>query len=372
MSSVASTSSLAPSSSASTPPNEKAFSDSTRKGSPSKPKSFLPTYAIDQAVCGLTAGIVSSLCMHPLDLVKVKFQVSTGPSLPTPSSATIWKGKGKETGLIGTVGAESEKVGRRGIGREMFRALSGIVRRDGYRGLYRGLSPNLVGNASSWGLYFLWYTMLKEQMNGGDKSIKLTPGQHLLASAQSGAITAVMTNPIWVVKTRMFTTRVDDKRAYRNAFDGLIKLAREEGVRGLSKGMVLALFGVSNGAIQFMTYEELKRWRIDQRVAEGAGEDGKNLSNLEYILMSGSSKLVAIGITYPYQVIRSRIQYQPPSPAIAPYTSIASCIARTYRSEGLLGFYKGLGTNAIRILPGTCVTFVIYEQLSRVFARWAT
>ena len=44
--------------------------------------------------------------------------------------------------------------------------------------------------------------------------------------------------------------------------------------------MVLALFGVSNGAIQFMTYEELKRWRIDQRVAEGAGEDGKNLVGL--------------------------------------------------------------------------------------------
>lgn len=31
-------------------------------------------------------------------------------------------------------------------------------------------------------------------------------------------------------------------------------------------------------------------------------------SNTEYILMSGSAKLVSIGITYPYQVIRSRIQ----------------------------------------------------------------
>lgn len=163
MSPVASTSTLAASSPASTPPNEKAFSDPTRKGSPSKARSFLPTYAIDQAVCGLTAGIVSSLCMHPLDLVKVKFQVSTGPSLSTPSSATIWKGKGKETGLIGKVGAEGEKVGRRGLGKEMLRALSGIVRRDGYRGLYRGLSPNLVGNASSWGLYFLWSVLSPRQ-----------------------------------------------------------------------------------------------------------------------------------------------------------------------------------------------------------------
>lgn len=40
--------------------------------------------------------------------------------------------------------------------------------------------------------------------------------------------------------------------------------------------MLLALFGVSNGAIQFMTYEELKRWRQEvkrARLGAGAGEE---------------------------------------------------------------------------------------------------
>jgi solute carrier family 25 folate transporter 32 len=45
--------------------------------------------------------------------------------------------------------------------------------------------------------------------------------------------------------------------------------------------MVLALFGVSNGAIQFMSYEELKRYRVDARRARlGPGttdEEAKNL-----------------------------------------------------------------------------------------------
>lgn len=106
--------------------------------------------------------------------------------------------------------------------------------------------------------------------------------------------------------------------------------------------MTLALIGVSNGAIQFMTYEELKKWRVElrrKRIGGGGndeispaelkklvrspsprfvvsitewriliGERGNEQSNLEYILMSGSAKLVAISITYPYQVIRSRIQ----------------------------------------------------------------
>jgi hypothetical protein len=31
-------------------------------------------------------------------------------------------------------------------------------------------------------------------------------------------------------------------------------------------------------------------------------------SDGEYILMSGSAKLLAIGLTYPYQVVRSRMQ----------------------------------------------------------------
>ena len=64
------------------------------------------------------------LCMNPLDLLKVKFQVSTrGP-------------KG-------------------GIGHGIWRALRDIHASEGLHGLYRGLGPNVAGNASSWGLYFL-------------------------------------------------------------------------------------------------------------------------------------------------------------------------------------------------------------------------
>jgi hypothetical protein len=45
------------------------------------------------------------------------------------------------------------------------------------------------------------------------------------------------------------------------------------------------------------------------------------------------------------------------------YPDIATCIRTTYRQEGFLAFYKGLGTNALRILPGTCTTLWCYEQL---------
>lgn len=64
------------------------------------------------------------LCMHPLDLLKVQFQVSTE------------KPKG-------------------GIGKQIWHALKDIKSEQGWWGLYRGVGPNIAGNASSWGLYFL-------------------------------------------------------------------------------------------------------------------------------------------------------------------------------------------------------------------------
>ena len=77
-----------------------------------------------------------------------------------------------------------------------------------------------------------------------------------------GVITLTLTNPIWVVKTRLCltnTSNVPSYMHYRGLTDGLVNLFRYEGVRGLYKGYLPGLFGTSHGAIQFMVYEELKK-----------------------------------------------------------------------------------------------------------------
>jgi solute carrier family 25 folate transporter 32 len=39
-------------------------------------------------------------------------------------------------------------------------------------------------------------------------------------------------------------------------------------------------------------------------------------------------------------------------------------LKRTFASEGIQGFYRGLTPNILRVLPGTCITFAVYESLS--------
>lgn len=91
--------------------------------------------SIDHALAGLGAGTVATLVMHPLDLVKVRFQLAD--SKPHPNShLPLHKTKPR-------------------LGTGVYMALKDAVVVDGWKGLYRGLVPNLVGGASSWGLYFL-------------------------------------------------------------------------------------------------------------------------------------------------------------------------------------------------------------------------
>lgn len=107
--------------------------------------------------------------------------------------------------------------------------------------------------------------MIKARKAGKDPSKRLSAPQHLAASVEAGVYSAVVTNPLWVVKTRMFTTRAEAQGAYRGVLHGLWTIGKTEGIPGLWKGTTLALIGISNGAIQFMTYEHLKRWGKDRK-----------------------------------------------------------------------------------------------------------
>lgn len=135
---------------------------------------------------------------------------------------------------------------------------------------------------------------------------------------------------------------------------------KSEGLRGFYRGLLPSLFGVSHGAIQFMAYEQLKNRRRAQR-------HGGELSNLDYLTLSAGSKIFAGSITYPYQVVRSRLQTYD---AQSKYTSAGDVVKQVWRKEGFRGFYKGVVPNIIRVLPSTCVTFVVYENTKFYLPRF--
>ncbi|KFO56811.1 Mitochondrial folate transporter/carrier, partial [Corvus brachyrhynchos] len=233
-----------------------------------------------------------------------------------------------------------------------------VWKHEGLRGLYQGVTPNMVGAGASWGLYFFFYNAIKAYKKEG-KMESLSASEHLVSAAEAGAMTLCITNPIWVTKTRLvlqYNAGVDpSKRQYRGMCDALIKIYKTEGIRGLYKGFVPGLFGTSHGALQFMAYEDLKERynKYRNRVSD------TKLNTVEYIMMAAVSKIFAVSATYPYQVVRARLQDQHNT-----YSGVFDVIRRTWRKEGIPGFYKGIIPNVIRVTPACCITFVVYENVS--------
>lgn len=178
-----------------------------------------------------------------------------------------------------------------------------------------------------------------------------------------GMLTAVLTNPVWVIKTRMLSTGSHTPGAYSSFTTGAKQILQTEGVAGFYRGLLPALFGVSHGALQFMAYEQMKIYRSKMSSPEAESETEKNakrqLGNLDFFLISSLSKVFAGCVTYPYQVLRSRLQtYEAP----LLYRGAGDAVAQIWAREGLAGFYKGLGPNLFRVLPSTWVTFLVYEN----------
>ena len=94
-------------------------------------------------------------------------------------------------------------------------------------------------------------------MQGGDLSKQLSPAHHLLAGAQAGFLTLLLTNPIWVIKTRM-CLQYGSKQQKQTMTQAFQSLWREGGFLALYKGFIPACMAISHGAIQFMIYEEFK------------------------------------------------------------------------------------------------------------------
>ncbi|XP_076944981.1 nicotinamide adenine dinucleotide transporter 2, mitochondrial-like [Bidens hawaiensis] len=290
---------------------------------------------IYDVVSGAFAGAIAATLMSPLDVIKTKMQVLGRPDVK---------------------------------GSVIVTSLQAIIRNDGPRGLRCGLSPTLAALLPNRAVYFTVYGQLKELLEShvGDNG-HLTLGANVVAASVAGAkggstATAITTNPMWVVKTRLQTQKervgVVQYTSISSAFRHII---RKEGFIGLYSGLLPSLAGTTHVAIQFPAYEKIKCY-----LAERDHKTTKDLSPGQLAIASSASKILASLPTYPHEVIRSILQEQGHvTNSETRYTGVIDCVKKIYAKEGLWGFYRGCGTNLLRTTPSAVITFTSYEMINR-------
>ena len=225
-------------------------------------------------------------------------------------------------------------------------AIRHIIDREGISGLYAGLDSALFGISVTNFVYYYWYEWTrsffeKAAITSGRASKNLTTLESMAAGAVAGSATVLITNPIWVVNTRMTARKeqVEDvekaqggkKEKKPSSIGTLLSLIRDEGVGSLMAGVLPALVLVANPILQYTIYEQLRN----------ALEKRRKVGPRDAFVLGALGKLLATSITYPYITVKSRAHVAKKGESSEGMTA---SLKRIVREEGYSGLYKGEST----------------------------
>lgn len=265
---------------------------------------------------------------HPLDLVKVRLQL------------------------------QGEQGGERRLGPvEMGRS---IVRADGVRGLFGGLTASLLRQAVYSSVRFGAYDSVKEALGEEPGVRELSLAEKVGAGLLAGAVGAAVANPCDVALVRMQADGklpAEARRNYRNVFHGLATIGREEGVAALWNGCAPTVVrAMIVTASQFAAYDQIK----ETMVARGAPD-----STATHLTSAFAAGFVASCTSTPADVIKTRMMNSAPGQ----YSGPLQCTVETVRNEGPMALYKGFVPTFVRQAPYLVVMFITLEQL-KLFFKW--
>lgn len=132
----------------------------------------------------------------------------------------------------------------------------------GFRVMFNSIIIAFMRDAPFSLIYFTTYELAKRLQSkffGGQRRLNLM--NHLVSGACAGAVGAVLTCPMDVVKTRLQTEVAlpPENRRYKGIFNAFVTIIRTEGFRGLTKGVgARVLYLTPSAAIVWGCYESLK------------------------------------------------------------------------------------------------------------------
>ncbi|KAL3876861.1 hypothetical protein ACJMK2_034644 [Sinanodonta woodiana] len=217
----------------------------------------------DHAIAGAFSGSVSRALFQPLDVLKIRFQLQVEPvsrkdktskytGIPQAVQKII-KEEGWKALWKGHVPAQALSIlyGIVQIYRSLLHGTSTIVRQEGFLALYKGLAPTLFGVVPQMGLQFGFYTLFtgiwKNTFGQKDPAFA-GPLESLVCGSGSGVVTKCLIYPLDVTKKRLQVqgfekarTSFGETRRYHGMVHCLFKVFKEEGLRGIYKGLYPSL-----------------------------------------------------------------------------------------------------------------------------------
>jgi len=243
-----------------------------------------------------------------------------------------------------------------------------ILTNEGIRGIQKGLSLaypyTITMNGTRLGSYDSFKNKWAE-ITGWNKS-NLRVG--MLAGACAGIIGSILANPFYVAKTRLQCQSdllpVGHQHHYRNGWNALVSVFKEEGMAGYFRGLQAAINRmVVASAVQLSSYDKAKELVITYfKMKEGLPA---------FSIAACISSVFMTAVLNPLDVVLTRLQNQPIINGKGQYYSgWFDCIIKIARIEGLYGFYKGTLPHYARLAPHTVILLAAFEKVKQIFTYY--
>lgn len=277
---------------------------------------------------GGSAAALAAVVTHPLDLVKVRLQ-TRAPDAPKTMMGTF----------------------------------SFIAKQQGIKGLYAGLSASLLRQATYSTVRFGVYEDLKirfaPEATVDNPNAKPSTLNLVLQSSLAGLLGGIAGNPGDVLNVRMqsdFAKPEAERRNYKHAIDGLIRMVREEGVTSLFRGV-----GANSARALLMTSSQLASYDVIKQFYMNIGLGDSLLTHFSASLSAG---FVATTVCSPVDVIKTRIM------SATGKQSVMEILTTASQKEGYLWMFRGWFPSFLRLGPHTIFTMIFFEQHKKLYRQW--
>lgn len=286
-------------------------------------------------VAGGLSGFLTRAFTQPLDCIKVRHQLQLEP------------------------------IKKHAIGAKYTSTMQTLIlmfKEEGVKGLWKGHVPGQVLSITyGFGQFFAY-----DQFNRNSRSIKFfndhSDIRHIVGGGLAGAFGMSIATPFDVIRTRFIAQ--DHHSGYRNMHEAFTSMIRNEGFRGLFRGLVPGVVAIApNAAIQFGTYNFLvERYAKFMQIDQASGK---------IVLMMGMiSGIIAKTCIYPLDLTKKRLQIQQFQGSRTTYgknittSGMIDCLRQTLRDEKINGLYKGLAPAVIKSGAMSGLYFFFFEEIT--------
>lgn len=288
--------------------------------------------ALRPYIAGGSGAIFSSMCIHPIDLIKVRLQVA---------NTAI---EGKVTGLS---------------------IAKSVVRNEGVKGLFSGLSAAVARQAvygtAKIGLHDSFSQTLRTMNNG--RPIPFY--QKTLCAMSAGAIAAVIGNPFDLALVRMEADGCappSQRRGYKNALQAVYRIGKEEGIRTLWRGSIpMVCRAIAMNVGMLASYDQIKEIL--------APYTGVGVANNMW--SSAATSFICSFTALPFDMMKTKLMnmHRNPKTGEYPYKNLWDCAVKIVKQGGFFSLWRGYWTFYVRTAPHAMITLLAKDAFTSLYNK---